>query len=249
MIDLHCHILPGVDDGPESVDESLAMARRAVEDGIYTIVATPHTLNGIYINAIKEVTSRVATLQETMLKNRIGLRLYAGADVHLCPHMMELIQRGEAGTINDAMKFILVELPSQTIPRGIENEIFSLKINGITPIITHPERNTTIQHDLETLYELIRIGAMSQIEAMSITGDFGGAALGCAERLLTYRLAHVIASDAHSVERRPPILSRAVEAAAEIMGNYEDAERMVTDIPSAILSGDIPEVPEPKRAR
>ena len=140
MIDLHCHILPGVDDGPTSQDESLAMARRAVEDGVHTILATPHTLNGIYINPVTAVTSRVAALKETLSKNHIKLQLYAGADVHVCPHMLGMIERGEAGTIKDARKYILLEFPSQTIPQGIKNEIFSLKLNGITPIISHPER-------------------------------------------------------------------------------------------------------------
>jgi protein-tyrosine phosphatase len=245
MIDLHCHILPGVDDGPTSQDESLAMARRAVEDGVHTILATPHTLNGIYINPVTAVTSRVAALKETLSKNHIKLQLYAGADVHVCPHMLGMIERGEAGTIKDARKYILLEFPSQTIPQGIKNEIFSLKLNGITPIISHPERNAVIQQDLDVLYELVRMGALSQMSAASITGYFGTKAMLCAERLLKHRMIHVIASDAHSSTIRPPVLSKAVEAAAEIMGGYEDPERMVTDVPASILSGSMPEIPEP----
>jgi protein-tyrosine phosphatase len=247
VIDLHCHILPGVDDGPESVDESLAMAGRAAEDGIRTIVATPHTLNGMYTNPIKEIVERVAALREALSKNHIELMLYPGADVRLCPCMMDLIQSGQAGTINNAGKYVMIELPSEAIPFGVRDEIFSMKLNGITPIISHPERNSAIQHDIGILYALIRMGALSQITAMSVVGDFGGAAMRCAETLLVRRLAHVIASDAHSATWRPPVLSTAVEAAAEIMGAYEDAERMVTEIPSAILSGGIPEVPEPGR--
>lgn len=249
MIDLHCHILPGVDDGPESQDESLSMARKAVEDGIYAIVATPHTLNGIYINPVKEVTLRVAALQEALSKNHIKLQVYAGADVHLCPHMLDHIESGDAGTVNNAGKHIILEFPSQIVPPGVKDEIFSLKLNGITPIISHPERNSAIQHDIDILYELIRMGALSQVTAMSITGDFGEMALQCSERLLKHRLVHIIASDAHSSDSRPPILSQAVEAAAEIMGSYEEAEYMVTNVPTTILSGDIPEIPEPLPAK
>jgi protein-tyrosine phosphatase len=249
MIDLHCHILPGVDDGPESQDESLSMARKAVEDGIYAIVATPHTLNGIYINPIKEVTLRVAALQEALSKNHIKLQIYAGADVHLCPHMLEHIESGDAGTVNNAGKHIILEFPSQIVPPGVKDEIFSLKLNGITPIISHPERNSAIQHDTDILYELIRMGALSQVTAMSITGDFGEMALQCSERLLKHRLVHIIASDAHSSDSRPPILSQAVEAAAEIMGSYKEAEYMVTEVPATILSGDIIEIPEPLPAK
>ena len=249
MIDLHCHILPGVDDGAKSLEESLLMARRAVEDGIHTIVATPHTLNGIYINSAGEVTPKVASLQETLSKNHIKLQLYVGADVHLCPHMLELIESGDAGTINNARKYILLEFPSQVVPPKVKDEIFSLKLNGITPIISHLERNPVIQHNIDILYEFIRMGALCQVTAMSITGDFGGIAMQCAERLLRHRMVHVIASDAHSSESRQPVLSQAVEAAAEIMGSYDDSERMVTEVPAAILSGNMPEIPEPIPAK
>jgi len=249
LIDLHCHILPGVDDGAKSLEESLLMARRAVEDGIHTIVATPHTLNGIYINSAGEVTPKVASLQETLSKNHIKLQLYVGADVHLCPHMLELIESGDAGTINNARKYILLEFPSQVVPPKVKDEIFSLKLNGITPIISHLERNPVIQHNIDILYEFIRMGALCQVTAMSITGDFGGIAMQCAERLLRHRMVHVIASDAHSSESRPPALSQAVEAAAEILENYDDAERMVTEVPAAILSGNMPEIPEPIPAK
>jgi len=249
LIDIHCHILPDVDDGAQSLEESLLMARRAEEDGIDTIVATPHTLNGIYINPINEVISKVASLQETLSKNNIELKLYAGADVHLCPHMLELIGSGDAGTINGAGKYILLEFPSQVVPPGVKNEIFSLKLNEIIPIITHPERNPIIQKDIDILYEFVHMGALIQVTAMSITGDFGGIVMQCAERLLRHRLVHVIASDAHSSNSRPPILSQAVEAAAEILRSYDDAERMVKEVPALILSGDIPDILKPKRSR
>jgi protein-tyrosine phosphatase len=102
VIDLHCHILPGVDDGPESVDESLAMAKRAAEDGIRTIVATPHTLNGVYTNPAQETTARVADLREALSSNCIDLTVCPGADVRLCSGMMELIESGQAPSITQA---------------------------------------------------------------------------------------------------------------------------------------------------
>ncbi|MBW1887342.1 MAG: hypothetical protein JRI52_03190, partial [Deltaproteobacteria bacterium] len=145
--------------------------------------------------------------------------------------------------------YILLEFPPQTIPSGIKDEVFNLQVHGITPIITHPERHPLLHHDMDILYELVRMGALCQMTAMSISGDFGGVVMGCAEILLRNRLIHVIASDAHSSNRRPPVLSQAVESAAEIMGSYEDAERMVTDVPAAILSGDVVEVPEPTLAK
>ena len=234
-----------MDDGPQSLEESLSMANTAVEDGIHTIVATPHTLNGVYSNSTQEVSSKVDSLQDSLSKNHINLRICAGADVHLCPQMIERIEAGEAGTINNNGKYMLLELPSHAIIPGVKAEIFALKMKGITPIITHPERHPAINRDMDILYELVRMGALSQVTAMSITGDFGGAVRQCAEVLLRHRLVHVIASDAHSPDGRPPVLSRAVEEAAEIVGSYEEAVRMVKELPAAILSGERVEIPEP----
>lgn len=238
-----------MDDGAKSLEESISMARTAMKDGIHTIVATPHTLNGSYLNPVPEVISKVTDLQEALSENDINLRLCVGADIHLCPGLMGQIEKGAAGTINNKMKYILLELPAQTIPHGIKDEIFTLKVHGITPIITHPERHPTIIRDMNLLWELLSMGALFQVTAMSITGDFGEMVMHCAERLLIYRLAHVIASDAHSPDGRPPVLSHAVEAAGEIMGNLEDAERMVNDIPALILAGETIETPEPMRMK
>ncbi len=249
MIDLHCHILPKVDDGSQSVEESLKMAEQAVKDGIHAIVATPHSLNGVYANRVEHVISGVTALQETLTANHLDLKLYPGADVHLCTDMVTRINNREACTINDAGKYILLELPSQMIPNRVKDEIFALKLNGITPIITHPERNAMVQHDPGVLYELVQMGALSQVTAMSLTGDFGEFIGQVSATLLRYRLVHIIASDAHSAKDRPPVLSGAVEQAAEILRDYEAAAHMATSVPAAILSGQTPEVPEPIRVK
>ena len=144
---------------------------------------------------------------------------------------------------------MLLELPSQMIPEGVKDEIFALKLNGITPIITHPERNAVVQHDPGILYELVQMGALAQITAMSLTGDFGEFIGSISRSLLKYRLIHIIATDAHSRKDRPPVLSRAVERAAEILKDYKAAEDMVTSVPAAILSGRTPDVPEPIRVK
>jgi len=210
MIDIHCHILPDVDDGARSLEESLKMAARAVKDGIDEIVATPHALNGVYDNGAEDIVAGVAALQKTFSANHLDLKLHPGADIHLCTDMVQRIGNREACTIDDAGRFILLELPSQTIPAGVKNEIFALKLNGITPIITHPERNVVIQRDPTVLAGLIQMGALSQVTAMSLTGHFGEFTAHIARFLMRHRLIHVIASDAHSAEDRPPVLSEAV---------------------------------------
>jgi protein-tyrosine phosphatase len=249
LIDLHCHILHGVDDGPQSLEESLSMARAAVNDGIHSVVATPHTLNGIHLNRVEEVISKVATLQNILSENQIELKVYAGADVHLCPRLLERIESGDACTIGNRKKYLLLEFPPQVIPAAVRDEVLWLKLNGITPITTHSERNTVIQHNVDFLYELVSMGALIQVTAMSITGNFGGLVMQWTESLLRYRLVHMIASDAHSADRRPPILSHAVHAAAEILGSYEEAYSKVNDVPACILSGGVLEVLEPFHAK
>ncbi|MEW6667868.1 MAG: CpsB/CapC family capsule biosynthesis tyrosine phosphatase [Thermodesulfobacteriota bacterium] len=247
MIDLHCHILPGLDDGSASVEESLAMAKTALQDGIHTVVATPHSLDGMYMNSLGEVTGAVESFRGALAENGLDLRLFVGADVHLCPTMVERVRRGEAVTINNAGRYLLLELPPQTLPEGLHEEIFSLKIHGVTPIITHPERHPAIQRDLGVLRDLISHGALAQVTAMSVCGDFGGLVAACAEAMLGHRLVHIIASDAHSADSRPPVLSRAVEAAEEILGSREEAEWMVEGLPAAILAGRPVEVPVPAK--
>lgn len=246
MIDLHCHILPGVDDGAADLAESIEMARQAIADGIRTVVATPHSLNDIYFNPLQEVVDRVADLREVFEADGLNLKICPGSDAHICSRMVERVAAGEAATINLNGRYILAEFPSQAIPVESRNELIALKLNHITPIITHPERNRVFQHRLDFLYNLVEMGALVQITAMSVTGELGEAARKCAHELLNRRLVHVIATDAHSPRHRPPILSHAVEAAADVLGDEKAAWAMVTEWPAAILAGESFAVPEPR---
>jgi len=235
-----------VDDGAADMEESLDMAKQACADGIRTIVATPHTLNERYDNPFQKVKDRVATLREAFFKAQLAINLHPGSDAHICKNMAERVVSGEAGTINGNGRYVLAELPPQVIPSGFREELFRLKLKGISAIITHPERNLELQNQTEALNRLVEMGCLLQITAMSITGEFGEAAMVCAHKLLDLRLAHVIATDAHSAAGRPPILSPAVEAAAQILGSIEEAEAMVLARPKAILAGDPVDVPEPR---
>jgi len=248
MIDLHCHILPGVDDGPADVSESIEMARRAVADGIRTLVATPHCLNDVYYNPTGKVIEQVRNLSDVLKTEGLNLDIRPGSDARICSRMAERIAAEEAATINLNGRYILAEFPSQVIPTESRNELFGLKLNNITPIITHPERNLVFQHRLDFLYSLVEMGSLVQITAMSITGEMGEAAMECAHALLKRRLVHVIASDAHSSRHRPPLLSHAVEAAAYVLGDEKAARAMVTEWPEAILAGESFAAPEPRRS-
>ncbi len=257
MIDIHSHILPGIDDGAADTEESLEMARAAVADGIHTIVATPHTLNGVYINTLQDVTDQVIALRQVFKKKQVPVDLRTGAEAHICVGMTDRIQSGEIAAINDyrslnlkilksKIRYVLIEFPAQAIPAGYKNELFHLKASGITPVIAHPERNPVFQRKQEILYELVNMGCLLQLTAMSITGGLGGGIMSFSRQMLECRLAHVIATDSHSVESKSPVLSPAVEAAARIIGSMKEAEDMVTKTPEAILEGKSVYIPEPK---
>jgi protein-tyrosine phosphatase len=248
MIDVHSHILPAVDDGAKTIEESLAMGRIAARDGITDIVATPHALNGTYENPRGRVLEGVAALQEAFLKADIRIRLYPGADVRLTDHLVEHVKRGDALTLNDTGKYVFVELPSQVIPANMAEFIFELELAGMKPIITHPERNIFIEKNPNILYDLVEKGALAQITAASLTGMFGGGAQDTARKLLKCGLVHLIATDAHSPSRRPPVLSEGVKCAARIVGKAA-ADAMVNDTPRKILAGTYIETNEPQRYR
>ena len=246
MIDLHCHILPGVDDGPASVEESLDMAKQAVADGIHTLVATPHTHNEVYHNPLQNIEDNVSCLRKAFRKNRININLCAGSEVRICTGLKQKVITKEVATINNNGRYVLVEFPFHVIPPGSKEELFQLTLHNITPILAHPERNMVFQHQPEILSDLTAMGCLIQLTAMSITGRFGQEAMECAHKLLKNRQSHVIATDAHSPGSRPPILSPAVQACARILGSLKEARAMVVNRPQAILNGKPVKAPEPK---
>jgi protein-tyrosine phosphatase len=265
MIDLHSHILSGLDDGARTLEESIQMCRVSYADGIRTIVATPHTLNGIYQNDRSTILAKVQELNEALAKLSSAfslqpsalsvepsalrllpsaIRILPGADVHFNEQILRQLDQGNVTTVGDGGKFLFVEFPSYGIPYRAEEVLFQLRAKGIVPIISHPERNMEIAKRPQRYYQMIRMGCLGQVTTMSLTGEFGSGIRRIAEKLLTHRLLHFIASDAHSVNGRPPVLSPAVRAAGGILGEKE-AKRMVTEYPQAILEGRKPDVPEP----
>jgi protein-tyrosine phosphatase len=285
MIDLHTHILWGLDDGARTIEDSLEMCRIAYRDGIRIIVATPHTLNGLYQNNRPSILAKVRELN-TVIRNRLSvtsselsyplsvtsskshlrttdntylvtdnkspitdnqsqLKVLPGADVCLCEGTLPQLDGGKLTTIGDEGKSLLLEFPFHGMPYGAEEVLFQLVTRGIIPIISHPERNLEVGRRPRRYYEMIRMGCLGQLTAMSLTGGFGPGVMRVAGRLLKGGFVHLIASDAHSTDGRPPILSHAVRAAATIVGRKE-AWKMVTEYPWAILEGRRPDFLKPK---
>jgi len=246
MIDLHNHILHGIDDGAEALEESIEMCRISFHDGIRTIVATPHILPGIYENNRSTILAKVHELKSAIchLQSAMELKILPGADVHFSFDLLQRYENEEIVAVNDQGRYLMVEFEFQGIPYKAEEALFQLLTKGIVPIISHPERNFEIGHNPKRYYEMIQMGCLGQVTAMSLTGEFGPEIKQVAEKLVKKRLIHIIASDAHSAHRRLPILSSGVKAAEKIVGK-EEAIRMVTEYPQAILEGRKPDVPEP----
>ena len=229
MIDIHCHILPDIDDGPKTFDESLAMARIAAEDGITGIVATPHLNERLYSPV--EISRRVSSLRLMLRKENIPLSIMMGADVSVLFRPDQV----EGFTINGT-NYILIEFAHSHLPRNADAILFQFLVKGFWPIITHPERNPSISADPNLLRQLLGDKIYVQITAGSLTGDFGNEARHCAEYLLRAGVVDVIATDAHSSTKRKPILSEGMRAAAKFVGPQR-ARQMVVDAPTKIIRG------------
>jgi protein-tyrosine phosphatase len=226
--------LPEIDDGARSLDEALAMARVAADDGIEQIVCTPHMFNGISGNPYpSEVVERVAALQEAIGPS--GLLVLPGNEVHISHEIVEQAKTDRVTKLN-RQNYMLVEFPRLTVPLAAADIFQHLRLNGILPILVHPERNAQLQMQPSLVAGLVERGVYVQITAMSLTGEFGLGAHRCAESLIRHNCAHFLATDAHRAERRPPILSRARDAAARLVG-VEKARRLVYDNPLAVISG------------
>ena len=233
MIDVHAHILAGMDDGPTTLNQSLEMARIAVGDGIRTMIATPHCLNGLHVNWRPDIISACAEFNSVLKKNQIPLKVLPGSEVHLNPEIIKEIENGRLMTLNDLGRYFFLELPDQFIPEAVIKIINRLKKNKITPIITHPERNISIQHDVALLSDFVSSGALTQITAASLTGVFGQYAYKCSQRIIEMEITHFVASDAHSPVGRPPRLSTAFERLSSIVGNT-CAKRIMFESPKAV---------------
>jgi protein-tyrosine phosphatase len=234
MIDIHSHILPQLDDGARTLEEALEMARLAAEDGIQQMVCTPHMFNGLSGNPEPaEVLDRVGALQEAIGND--GFRLLPGNEVHFTGEILEKVRTNGVTRLN-RLNYLLVEFPALSVPAEAGELFQELLASGVRPILVHPERNAQVQLRRGLVADLVQQGVYVQVTAMSITGEFGTAARNCAESLLRHNCVHFLATDAHRAERRPPILSRGRDAAAEIIGTA-GARKLVLDNPLAVVTG------------
>jgi protein-tyrosine phosphatase len=233
MYDLHCHLLPSIDDGASDLDVALEMARMQVDQGVKVVACTPHILPGLYHNTGPDIKLRVKSLSEELSAQGIDLQIVAGADNHVTPQFVQLLQQGHLLAIG-ASRYVLVEPPHHIAPARLEDVFFELLVAGYVPILTHPERLTWIEAKYDVMTKLADSGVWMQITSGSLLGRFGKRAKYWAERMICEGRVHILASDAHDCERRPPDLGRGQRAAHRLVGAAE-AQLLVATRPAAVL--------------
>jgi protein-tyrosine phosphatase len=251
LIDLHCHLLPGIDDGSKDLEMSLAMAGMALSDGISTIACTPHILPGVYNNTGPAIRSAVARLRESISEAGIPISLVTGADVHIAPDLSVQLSGGRALTLNDS-RYLLLEPPHHVLPPRLEDLIFGLQADGYVPILTHPERLSWIEGHYELIERLVYNSTLMQVTAGSLMGQFGRRPRYWAERMLDDGLCHLLATDAHNTEQRAPRMTQARELVAQWLGE-DEARNLVLTRPQGILNdvspAELPPLPQARAPR
>jgi len=245
MIDIHTHILPGIDDGAANWNDAMNMARAAVAEGITTIIATPHHANGRYHNTAVEVVEHVRHMNEQFKVMGVPLTIRSGQEIRYHGDLLEAWYRKELIPLAES-SHILIELPSSNIPKGMVELIHELNVMKLKPIIAHPERNAEIVKYPHRLAQLIEIGAFAQVTTHSLLGDFGRRIEKTAWSLCRSGLIHIVSSDAHHVDRRGFRLRETYEAIRERMGqpweNYflNNAQCIIEDLPFASIPEEKP---------
>lgn len=236
MIDLHIHILPGIDDGPATLQEAAAMARLALDGGTGAVVATPHVAPGLYDNDKAGILAAVQEFQSYLQQCEIGLQVYPGAEYMLEPDLAEGLAAGEVLTLADGGRYLLVEFPAMGVPIYAEQALFEICLQGVTPIIAHPERNVDFLRDPGKLQPLLERGALCQGTARSFTGLFGKRARQVALTYLREGYYSFISSDAHGDGARGPVLADFLTVAGDYNPNVGELLTVVN--PKLLLSGD-----------
>ena len=243
MIDLHSHILPGVDDGAATLQDSRELARRALADGVEAIAATPH-VRADYPTSARRMQESVAALRRDFEAEGIALAVLPGGEIDL--ERLETLADEElaAFSLGGSGRYVLLEFPYRGWPLALEQTVFDLRLRGLRPVIAHPERSRDVQQRPERLAAAVAGGALVQVTAASLDGRLGRRTRAAAERLLEQGLVHVLASDAHG----PEVREAGLLAAARALRDDGLARHLTTDAPAAIVAGEpVPSTPAVRR--
>lgn len=235
MIDIHAHILPGIDDGAKDEQEAILMARAAVEEGITAIIATPHHANGRYDNPGHEIKNRIHAFNLMLKDHGISLKVQPGQEVRIHQGLLEALEQGQTITLSES-KYLLLELPSSFVPPYTEEMIHELRVLGITPIIAHPERNAELAASPSILMRLLERGALTQLTSHSVDGLFGRKLQKLCLEWCRQGMVHLISSDAHNVNDRPFALNKAYSVISSHVNDTvvaelkDNSERLISQL-------------------
>jgi protein-tyrosine phosphatase len=245
MVDLHHHLLPGTDDGSPDLSTSLEMARIAAGEGITHVVCTPHA-SSRYAFEPEHNAERLAELRSALQEAGIRLHLGLGCDFHLSyDNVQDALENPRRYTVN-ATEYLLVELPDYALPPTLQETLYQLRLGGMTPILTHPERNPSLQQNPERLAAWVNDGLLLQVTASSVLGEMGSGPKRLAHRLLADRWVHFLATDAHNATSRPPRMSAACDLVAGKYGAHY-AQLLCTENPQSVFDGRPLPAQEPRR--
>jgi protein-tyrosine phosphatase len=240
FVDIHCHIVPNIDDGAKSWEEAAEMARMAAADGIHAIVATPHQLGSYAHNQGHEIRERVEQLNVELARRGIPLNVAPGADVRIEESMLAQLRCGNVLTLADRGQHVLLELPHE-LYFPLDDVLEQLGRCGITGILSHPERNQGLLKQPQLVAPLVEQGCLMQVTAGSLLGAFGPGSQHMAEWMIQQHLAHFLATDAHGTRSRRPLMSRAFDRVCELVG-IQTARQICCVNPRAVWAGEQVEV-------
>ncbi|HJE45706.1 tyrosine-protein phosphatase [Levilactobacillus namurensis] len=239
LIDLHCHMLPGVDDGAKDLPFALDMARAAVDEGISHILLTPHHMDGDYTNHREDVLNRVANFQQSIQNAEIPLTVFPGQEVHLTGDLLKAIDANDVLYMDEGGRYLLLELPHSGVPEYTEDMIFELKTRGITPVIAHPERNHGFQKHPDKLYDFVEMGCLTQLTSSSYLGIFGKDVEKLTSKIIDSGMGYIFASDAHNFKGRRFVMKEAFDKLVKEKGK-DFAEHFNANAKAIINGDDVP---------
>ncbi len=241
MIDIHAHVLPKIDDGPSSWEQTMAMVNQAEEEGITELAITHHILSNLDYEREAEIISKFKELQRKIKQAKLKIKVHLGSEIYA---QMDMELNHQISTYNNNKKYFLVEFPMQGIPKFVADRFFELVLNGMVPIIAHPERNGGVIRNPDRAFEFAQRGALLQMNAGSIVGRYGSQVKNTATKLMNSNLIHFVGSDAHNTTSRSFKLRNAFEAVSKEWGE-EQAQLLFLENPRKAIAGEEIKPPEP----
>lgn len=236
LVDLHAHLLPGVDDGSPDLQTSLQLARKSVADGVTHMLLTPHHMDGTYVNHKQDVIAKTEMFQNALDQAQIPLKVFPGQEVHLTDKLLDALDQDDILFADANDRYMMLELPHTHVPEYfLKNILPELQMRGITPVIVHPERNQGIQRDHSLLYNLVEAGCLTQLTASSYVDVFGEQVTGLTQKIIDANLGTTFSSDAHALKGRG---SRMDAAYRKLSDQNEDCATRYWQNAKAILNGD-----------